>query len=80
VSGFGLVDERRAAHADRYLHGAVAVGVGGLDLGDTVRGRLDQRHRDGLAVFSEEAAHAGLATDDAQRIFLRGHSGGLRSA
>src|SRR5690606_37716969 len=80
VSGFRLVDQRGALAADGDLHGAVAVALEGLDLGDAVRGRLDQGHRDGLAVVGEQAAHAGLATDDAQRIFLRSHGGVLRSA
>src|SRR5690606_1065587 len=51
----------------------VAVGFRGLDLGDAVRGGFDQRHRDGLAVLGEHAGHAGLAADETQRIFLRGH-------
>ncbi len=80
VSGFRLVDQSRSTHADGHLHGAVAVGIHGLDLGDPVRSRLDQGHRNGLAFRGKESAHAGLATDDAQRIFLRGHGGGLRSA
>ncbi len=46
---------------------------------DAIRGGFDQRHRHGLAVFGEQPAHAGLATDDPQRIFLR-HWFGLRSA
>src|SRR5690606_19404233 len=75
VAGLGLVHQRGALAADRDLDGAVAVGLDRLDLGDAVRGRLDQGHRDGLAVLGEQAAHAGLAADDAQRMLLRGHVG-----
>src|SRR3546814_5519967 len=73
VAGLGLVDQRGTLDANCDLHGAVAVGFRGLHLGNTVRGRLDQRHRDGHAILGEDPAHAGLAADDAQRIFLRGH-------
>src|SRR5690606_35704565 len=79
VAGLGLVDQRGALDAGGDLHGAVAVGLGGLHLGDAVGRGLDQRHRHGLAVLGEDAAHAGLAADDAQRIFLRGRDPGLRS-
>src|SRR5690606_34904363 len=75
VAGFRLVDQRGPLAADGDLHGAVAVGLHGLDLGDAVRSRLDQGHRHGLAVLGEQAAHAGLAADDAQRMLLRAHRG-----
>src|SRR5690606_17540659 len=71
VARLGLVDQRGAPGADGHLHGAVAVGVHGLDLGDAVRGGLDQGHRDGLAVLGEHAAHAGLPAHDPQRMLLR---------
>src|SRR5690606_31643731 len=76
VAGLGLVDQRGALDAGGDLHGAVAVGLGGLHLGDAVGRGFDQCHRHGLAVVGEDAAHAGLAADDAQRIFLRGHGFG----
>src|SRR5690606_27015329 len=71
VTGFRLVDQCSATGADGHLHGAVAVGFNGLDLRDAVRGCFNQGHRDGLAIFGENAAHAGLAAHEAQRIFLR---------
>ncbi len=71
VAGFRLVDQGSATRADGHLHGAVAVGFDGLDLRDAVRGCFDQGHRDGAAIFSEHAAHAGLAAHEAQRILLR---------
>src|SRR5690606_16998197 len=61
VAGLGLVHQHGALAADGDLHGAVAVGLAGLHLGDAVRGGLDQGHRDGLAVLGEHPAHAGLA-------------------
>src|SRR5688572_6351797 len=75
VTCFRLVDQRGALDADGDLHGAVAVGLDRLHLGDAVRGGFDQGHRNGLAVLGEHAAHAGLAADNAQRILLRGHGG-----
>src|SRR5690606_33772738 len=80
VTGFRLVHQHGALAADGDLHGAVAVGLAGLHLGDAVRGGFDQGDRDGLAVLGEHPAHAGLATDDSQRILLRSHVSGLRSA
>ena len=73
VAGGRLAQQRGTLHAGGHLQGGVAVGLDGLHLGDAVRGGLDQGHRDGLAVLGEHAAHAGLATDDAERIFLRAH-------
>src|SRR5690606_15668396 len=67
------VQQRGPLDARGHLQGGVAVGLDGLHLGDAVRGGLDQGHRDGLAVLGEHAAHAGLATDDAERMLLRAH-------
>src|SRR6185312_6353774 len=53
-----LGQQRRALGARSDLHGEVTVSVGGLDLGDAVRRRLDQRDGDRAAVFGEEPAHA----------------------
>src|SRR5690606_20726099 len=73
-----LVDQGGAAIAGGHLHGAVAVGLDRLDLGDAVRGGVDKGHRDGAAVFSDEAAHARLPALDA--IVLGRHGRVLRSA
>src|SRR5690606_5411984 len=70
VTGFGLGQQRSALDAGGDLDGAVAVGFHRLDLGDAVRSGFDQGHRHGLVVFGEHAAHAGLATDNAQRMNL----------
>src|SRR5690606_3482470 len=75
VAGRRLVQQVGALDARGDLHGAVAVGLHGLDLGNAVRRGLDQGHRHGLAVLGEHAAHAGLATDDAERMLLRAHPG-----
>src|SRR5690606_9934251 len=42
VAGLGLGEQRGAAHAGGDLHGAVAVGLDGLDLGDAVGRGFDQ--------------------------------------
>src|SRR5690606_9173304 len=76
VAGLGLGQQRGALHAGGDLHGAVAVGLDRLHLGDAVRGGFDQGHRHGVAVFGEHSAHAGLAADNAQRMNLRGHGSG----
>src|SRR5690606_34014841 len=76
VAGFGPGQQRGALDACGDLHGAVAVGLDRLHLGDPVRRGFDQGDGDGLAVLGEYAAHAGLAADDAQRMDLRGHGGG----
>src|SRR5690606_28090359 len=71
VAGQRLVHQRRTAGGGGHLDSAVAVGLDGLDLGDAVRGGLDQGHRNGTAILGEDAAHAGLAADQTQRILLR---------
>jgi hypothetical protein len=58
VTGRGLVDELRANLAETDLHGDVAVGVEGFELGDAAGTSLDQGDRDGGAVFVEELGHA----------------------
>src|SRR5690606_18228773 len=76
VPGLRLVEQRSAAHAGSHLDRGVAVDLDGLDLGNAVGSRLDQRHGDRLAVLGEVPAHAGLAADDAQRVLLRRHGAG----
>src|SRR5690606_7562692 len=71
MPGQRLVDQRGAAGAGGDLDSAVAIDLDGLDLGDAVRGGFDQGHRDGTTVLGEHPAHAGLAADQTQRIFLR---------
>src|SRR5207342_3699738 len=64
VPGERLRQQRGALGAGGHLHGAVAVGFLGLDLGDAVGRSLDDGDGHAAAVFHEEAAHAGLAAND----------------
>src|SRR3954463_8692286 len=63
MTGQRLLDARRAALAERHLHGGIAVGLGGLDLGDAVVRHVDHRHRQRRAVLGKDACHADLAAD-----------------
>src|SRR5690606_6082527 len=64
VAGHRLVAQGRTPVAGGRLHGAVAVAVDRLDLGDAVRGGFDQGHGNGAAVIGEDAAHARLPAHD----------------
>jgi hypothetical protein len=46
-----------------HLHGRIAVGGGGLDLGHAVVGHVHDRHRHGIAIVGEKPGHANLAAD-----------------
>src|SRR5438309_12081510 len=46
------------AFAEADLDGVVAVALGGLDLDDDARGRLDNSYRDGLPALFVELRHA----------------------
>ena len=58
-----LVDAVRAAFAERHLHGAIAVGLGGFDLGYAVVRHIDHGHRNGVAIVGENTGHADLAAN-----------------
>src|SRR3954466_12251891 len=63
MTGQRLLDARRAALAERHLHGGIAVGLRGLDLGDAVVRHVDHRHGQRRAVLGKDACHADLAAD-----------------
>src|SRR5687768_16355049 len=62
-----LAHAAREARAERDLHGAVAVLLGGLDLGDPVVGDVQHRDRQRAAVVGEDSRHADLAADQSNR-------------
>jgi len=59
----GLVHAGRAALAEGDLHGAVAIRRRRLDLGDSIVGDVEHRHRQRVAVVGEDAGHADFAAD-----------------
>jgi hypothetical protein len=61
MSGLRLGDAGRFARTEHDLECAVAVGLFGLDLGDTVVGHVQHRHGNGIAIVREDAHHAHLA-------------------
>src|SRR3954469_13900688 len=63
MTGQRLVDARRAALAEPHLHGGIAVGLGGLDLGNAAVRHVDHRHGQRRAVLGKDACHADLAAD-----------------
>jgi hypothetical protein len=63
VTGRGLIDAIRPALAVCHLHGAIAVGFGGLDLRYAIVRYVDYGHRYGVAVIGENAGHADFAAN-----------------
>ena len=63
MAGGRLVDARGATLAESDLYRNIAIGLRRLDLGHAVVGHVHHGHRDGVAVVSEYAGHADLATD-----------------
>ena len=61
---------RRAPLAERHLDRGVAVGLGRLDLCNTVVGDVEHCHRDGAAVVSEDARHPDLASYQSETFSL----------
>ena len=59
-----LVDLARVDRAEAELDGAVAVVVGGADLGDDAGPGLDHGHRDDLVVLVPDLGHAELLAQD----------------
>ena len=60
-----LVHELLANVTEAQLHGGVAVGAGGLELGNAAGTRLDHGDRDGFACVVEELGHAQFLPKDA---------------
>jgi hypothetical protein len=75
VTSHRLVDARGAAVTKGDLDGAIAIGLLGFDLTDTVWRDLDHGDRDALPILSEQTGHAGFASNDSDR-----HDGVLSSA
>ena len=63
VAGQRLADPRGLAAAGGNLQGAVAVGLDGLQLRDTIGLYFDHGDRYRLAVLTEHTGHTGLTTD-----------------
>jgi hypothetical protein len=67
VPGEGLANATCAPLAKGDLNGGIAVPLGRLDLRDPVVGDVEHRHREGVALVSEDAHHADLAADQSYR-------------
>jgi hypothetical protein len=63
VTGHGLAHPRRAPLTSRQLHGAVAIAVGVLELGDAVWRNFDDGDGDAGAILVEDTRHPGLPPD-----------------
>ena len=59
---------RGLARAEATWSGGVAVGLGGLDLGDAVVRHVEHGDGDGVAVIGEDAHHAHLAAQQPEAI------------
>jgi len=68
MPGFGLADARSLLLAEDELQGAVAVGLGRLDLGDTVVGNVEHGDRDRITVVGEDPHHSHLAAEQAEAL------------
>jgi hypothetical protein len=66
MAGGRLADARGLLLAEDDLDGAVAIGLGRLDLGDTVVRDVEHGDRDRVAVIGEDAHHPHLAAQEPQ--------------
>ena len=66
-----LCHARGLAAASRHLQCAIAVGLPGLHLRDTIRLRFYHGHGDRIPVFHEDARHTALAANKTHRHFQK---------